>query len=205
MSRGWDAGVRCRSDIVTAADREAPPLDLAFVRDKVLRVVDDGYGDDHIEHLIWSAVAAAEAQTHRTIAPATLALVLDRFPCWAIELPGPPLISISAVTYVDTDGATQTLTTSPESFQTVPSGRASRAQLVPLYGEVWPVTRCQPEAVRIEYRAGYEDPAAIPVEILTGMYVYIAELYKQRDLSVVGTNTMVPSVLQLDRFWRPVY
>jgi hypothetical protein len=59
--------------------------------------------------------------------------------------------------------------------------------------------------VTITYRAGYaNDQTPEFVKIRQGIALMVAELYKQRELSVVGTS-IVPSIITMDRFWRKVY
>jgi uncharacterized phiE125 gp8 family phage protein len=199
----WDHGLTWRTEIVTDADDFL--INAADVSAKVLRVQNDGFDEDLIAEYIAAAVVAAEEQTGRTIAPRTLALILDRFPLngtGPIVLPGAPLRAVTSVTYTDADGNTQELLTSPSIVRTLQSGARVRARLVPEYGEVWPVTRCELDAVRIEYTAGYLTADAIPADVRTGIYLFIDELYRIRGLSIQGVNTSVPTQLPLERFWK---
>lgn len=200
--RPWDDGVQWRTAMVTPPD--GAPIDVAYVRDLVLRTAGDGAEDGHLRRLILMATEAAEQDTGRSIMPQTRSMVLDGFPCRQIVLQGPPLVAVTTIVYVDTDGVEQTLTGSPEEFQTVPSGLKSKGLVVPLYGETWPSTRCQPDAVTVTYTAGYESADHVPELIRQGIALMVGEMYKQRTLSVHAVHN-TPSVLQLRRFWRKVY
>jgi uncharacterized phiE125 gp8 family phage protein len=202
-NRAWDEGVSWQTELVTVPTNWL--LSAQDVAEKVLRTLNDGVDDDHIQSLIRTAVTAAEEATGRAIAPATYAWVADRFPCEAIVLQRPPLREIVSVAYVDGDGAEQSLTTSPEQYVLQASGLYTKAKVTPLYGEVWPSTRCQMGAVRITYTAGYETLDAVPGDVLHGIYLMIGELYKIRSLSIQPQTTSVAAPLQLERFWRPVY
>ena len=185
----WDDGVQWHLDVVTPP--VAQPLDVAFVRDSHLRVTNGTDEDGYISTLIAVAARMAERTMRRAVLPQTLELVLNRFPLCAIELPMPPLQSVTSVTYVDADGVAQVLGGSPLPFQVVvPQGpQAPRGCIEPFYGEAWPTARRQPAAVRVRYEAGYplvgSPPATtMPEDVLHGMLLVIGELYKQRSESV---------------------
>lgn len=181
------------------------PLTVAYVRDQVLRVVNDSYDDNKVDGLIREATVLAEERTDRSLMLQTWQLVLDRFPCGAIHLPRPPFIDVLSFTYVDEDGVTQSLATSPSGFRTVASGLWARAQLLPLYGETWPTARCQPDAVTITFTAGYEDQTDPQLDMIrAGMEIYIGERYKQRSLTMSNAGGTMIAPLALKDFWRPV-
>src|SRR5262245_43459064 len=74
-------------------------------------------------------------------------------PCrWcAIRLPCPPLQAVESVSYVDQDGAEQTV--NPAVYQAI--GVGDQGWLALAYGQSWPSMRFQPEALRVTYRAGF--------------------------------------------------
>lgn len=179
------------------------PLTVPYVRDQVLRAANGSVEDGHIENLIAAAVAAYERETGKAALAQTWELVLDRFPCGSerIVIPRAPLLAVDSVTYVDTDGTTQNLATSPAEFQTIPSGEYVRGAIAPLYDATWPSTRVQPAAVTVTYRCGHETVDTFPQMALIGMCQMIAELYKQRSLSVQDVST-APSLMGLRDLWR---
>lgn len=205
MSLPWDQDVIWREEVSTPPT--ASPVDLTYIEEKVLRVLDDGYGSDYIQALIAAATEAAEQDTGRALMPQTRKLYLDKFPTEAggeIVLPGPPLIAVTNIVYVDSAGDEQTLTGSPAEFQIIASGRHAKAKLLPLAGTSWPTAREQPDAVVVTYQCGYADADTVPAIIRAGIGVMVGEMYKLRSLSVHEVHN-TPSVLQLRRFWRKVY
>jgi hypothetical protein len=46
---------------------------------------------------------------------------------------------------------------------------------------IWPVTRSQPDAVQIEFTAGYEDEHAVPELAKCGILLIIGSLYEHRE------------------------
>ena len=114
----------------------------------------DGTDDDAlITALITSATEMCEQQTGRALMTQTWLLTLDEFPT-EIELTRVPVQSISSVTYTDTAGATQTLSTG-SNWRLLDLGDFSMARIVPVYGYTWPATRAQNNVVSVQYVAGY--------------------------------------------------
>lgn len=117
--------------------------------------------DAHLSRLISGAVRDVERFTRRALVDQTWELTQSRFPCWAICLPRPPLQTITSITYVDSDGTTQTL--DPSLYEV---SDESPAVLQPAYNQVWPETRPGTVgAVKITYVAGYgPDSTTVPDE-----------------------------------------
>lgn len=205
----WPRETQMRDDLIAAGDPDLDPLTLAFVRDQHLRAADSTAENAYITRLMTVSLATAERVTRRPMLPQSRQLVLDRFPCLQIELPMAPLLTVPTITYVDADGAEQTLssTASPAQFEvSTPTGpRAVRGHVRPLYGEIWPSVRYQPDAVKIAYTCGYEalgNPpvATIPEEITHGRLLVIGELYKQRSESVHVSNQSPALIRARDLF-----
>lgn len=188
----WDEGVRWFSRRTVAPT--TTPVTVAHVSDQVLRVANGGVEDRFVEGALIAAVDACEKDTGRALMPQTWELVLSRFPYGdrPIVLPRLPLISVDSISYVDSDGVTMQLAGSPAEYITVPSGEFVRARLTPNYGESWPTTRTQENAVTITYTAGYEDEA-IPEILMSGIYLFVQSLYLRE-----------PPPASLSRFWRKV-
>ena len=154
--------------------------------------------DTLLTNQIVAAREYAESCTNRAFITQTWYLKLDdRFPCGgAIVLPRPPLASVTAVSYVDPAGVTQAWAAGATGYQLVaPAGpKAQYARIVPSYGIPYPVTRCQPEAVTVEYVCGYGAASAVPDAIKAAMLLLIGHWFTHREVVVVGTIT---STLQL--------
>lgn len=140
--------------------------------------------DDLIAAYIAAAVQSCEARTRRQLMPATFVLRLNGFPdCDVIELPRPPLAGVTSIAYVDGDGESQTLST--DVYGADPHTTPGRVLLK--YGETWPVTRCQRNAVTITYTAGYANADAVPALLKQGMLMRIAHWYENREDVITGT------------------
>lgn len=148
-----------------------------------LRVDLDLTDDDlQIEMMIQAAREDAEAFLRGSIMPQGWTGYLDRFPTEdEIALPFPPLAGVTSITYVDGDGVTQTL--SADIYAVDLPGK--RVYLK--YGQSWPSTRCQRNAVTIVFTAGHADAASVPARIKQAMLLMIGEMYEHREESVVGT------------------
>lgn len=181
------------------------PLDVEYVAEKVLRVMNGTEEYTYIESLIRAFTHSAEEATQRALLPQTWELVLSGFPSDAIVLPRPPFISMTSFAYTDASGDEQTLAGSPAEYRVIPSGERSKARVVPLSGASWPSTRTQGDAVTLTYRAGYADTNDPEYQrILMGICVAVGEAYKNRSLSVQDIQN-VPTVLALEHFWRRVW
>ena len=133
----------------------------------------------------------------RALITQTWVMKLARFPCggsWslsdfgyrmaAIEVPLPPLQSITSIVYLDRAGASQTLSAS--RYQVVSRGKKP-SLIVPAYGEVWPVTRDQPQAVTVTFVAGYGAAAEdVPAPIRSAGLLMVSDLYQNREAQSAG-------------------
>ncbi len=148
--------------------------------------------DVYIEEAVVAATAeldGPEGWLGRCLAPQTLALTLPEFPSGEpVYLPFPPLISVDSVTYLDSDGADQTLTETTD-FRIGREGRV--AYIAAAYGKAWPVGRVQGGAVTILYRAGYQagSPPVVAVPALIKQYLKarLGFYYEHREPVVTGT------------------
>lgn len=207
MSR-WDQGVCWFLDEVTPPD--GLPVDVAYVRDKHLRVTTDTAEDDRILRAITTATGQAQHFTGRSLVPQTWEVVLNRFPSsGVIVLPRPPLIEVVQITYQDENDATQTLATTVYRVvrQSGPHARPSWVDRIA--DQSWPGTFQRRDAVRVQFRAGYvEDPSvspevvSVPGGLKEGIAMRAAELYKQRSDSVIGFGiTVTPAVVASRSLW----
>lgn len=102
----------------------------------------------------------------------------QRWPSDAIELPYPPLISITSVKYDDVAGVEQTLTAVTD-YRTLGSGSKGRQAVAPAYGKIWPQARADAETVRIRFQCGYANspdvmPAAITQAVVLGVRMLLS-------------------------------
>lgn len=204
--RIWDQHADWYLEQLATPDASTDPLDLASVRDDHLRSPNGTAEDTYISGLIRTSLRMAERVTNRSLLPTSWRQVHDRFP-YEIVLQRPPLLTVSGITYVGTDGNEHTLAGgSPEAFWMIaPLGpKAPKGRLRPLYGTCWPAARCQPDAVRVSFTGGYPlvgtDVADIPEDITHGRLLVIGELYKQRSESVHAFNQN-PALMRARDMW----
>lgn len=171
--------------VITAPTVE--PVDIADV--KLQAVIDSDADDDLIGVFITAAREHAEGITGRSLAPQTLEVVLDGFPCGNIQLPRGPVTSITSVKYTDVDGVEQAIVSGTD-YDEYMSDVSSYVR--PVFGESWPETKVIPGAVRVRYESGWgadDCPKAAKVWIM----VRVAGLYAQREGFTIGGNGQVMS------------
>lgn len=153
------------------------PLTLAEA--KVQCKVDHSDEDENILMLISTVRQHAETILRRRLITQTLDGYLDAFP---LEIKLMPLQSVTSITYVDTDGNTQTLAADQYLVDAVSQpARISRA-----YNVDWPDTRVQNNAVKIRFVAGYGVPSAVPQCIKSWMKIRIATIFANPQQIIIG-------------------
>lgn len=170
--------------LVTAPAVE--PITLAEAR---LHLKLDATADDDLVTALITAVRerldGSDGILGRALCTQTWDLLLDAFPGDAIKIPLPPLQFVESIKYVDTSGVLQTL--SGSLYQVTGTSGFAPAKVWPAYGETWPSTRDQPEAVRVRFTAGYLDDsspadtqAGVPQAIKAAIKLTLANLYEGR-------------------------
>lgn len=162
------------------------PVSLDEVKHQVQQggPVDDGYLG---VVLIPAATERAEIATGRALLTQTWDLTLDAWPCEGyIDLPRPPLVSVTHVKYYNTAGVLTTLTATTDYV--VQSGsRRRRGRIgLPVNGS-WPALYDQQGAIVVRFVAGYGSAEAVPPLIRAGILLDVATLYANRENAIVGT------------------
>lgn len=175
------------------------PVTLAEAKLHCKIEVDDD--DAEVAIQIKAARRRCESRCKRAFVSTGLRYTLDEFPQFTptdrlrqsapsqipIKLPRPPLISVESITYVDTAGVTQTLSS---SLYRVLDGHPGR--VVPIYGSSWPSTRAQHDAVTVNYTAGYGAAAAVPETLKLAILMLVAYWYVNREAGSIDTMTELP-------------
>ena len=172
------------SCIVSTAPSTEPVTTAEAKKQLNLTLSDD---DTYIGTLISAGRRWAEQYTRRSFVTQTRTLYLERFPscgdCYgpyqdgAIWLPyGPKGATSIVITYDDTNGDSQTLSSS--LYRVTAGDDAPRIE--PAYGQIWPSTRSQSEAVQIAYPAGYGAASSVPEPIKQAILIYVNDLYEVR-------------------------
>lgn len=133
--------------------------------------------------LITSLVLAATAHLDgrsgilgRALVTQTWELRLDGFPD-CLELPLPPLQSVTSIKYLDDTG---TETTLDPSAYVVESGHYF-GRIRPAYGLTWPVPRDESGAVRVRFVAGYGGAAAVPAPVRHAILLLVGHWWINRE------------------------
>lgn len=128
---------------------------------------------DLIDNLIEQGVDEIEQRGLALVAQ-TWDLILWTFPD-VIVLPKNPIRSLTSITYLDSDGASQTLATDQYALD----DNACPAVIRPAYGVSWPATRYVYNGVTVRFVAGYA-PTATPTDIPERLRQFVKEYVKAR-------------------------
>lgn len=120
-------------------------------------VIEHSDSDAFILRLIAAATNHVETVTGQSVVRQQKRLYLDKFQD-AVFLPKGPVKTIQQIQYIDADGATQTLSSSTYEYND------ADGYLRLAYGQTWPSTRNQANAVWIDYWAGYFDDSGSPID-----------------------------------------
>ena len=162
------------SSMITVAP-SVEPVTLQEAKDH-LEISDDLH-DSKIELMIRSAREKAETITQRSLITRTVEHVRSAF-ADQMCLPFAPLIDVSNIAYIDSDGAPQTLATSIYDVD----NRSHVGSVRLAYGESWPSVRPVYNAITITYTAGYGANAQdIPAPIRSAMLLMIGHLFEDRE------------------------
>jgi len=139
--------------------------------------------------LILGLIAASrqmvESYLGRQLVSATWELSLQSFK-EEIELPHPPVQSITSITYIDQLGVTQTV--DPTVYELDSNVLPPVVRLA--WNQWWPCPRSQSNAVRVKYVAGYGDSGNdVPFGIRAAMLLQIGYLYENRESVNIGNIT----------------
>lgn len=143
--------------------------------------IDNDDEDVYIGLLITAARRYAETWLRRQLITATYKLRLDCFPRWEIEVPRPPFVSVTTLTYLNTSGVSTTLT---ENTDFVKDIYREPGLIYPAYGLTWPTTYDFPNSVTLTYVAGYGDATDVPQEVRYGILLIVARMFDSREGSV---------------------
>lgn len=172
---------------VTSAPATEP---LTLTEAKLFLRVTHSSEDALITGLITAARIHCETRTRRafitqTVTQSFAELFADGAP---MLLARAPVASISSVTYVDSDGTTQTLSSDAYRLITTSGPTAGRATLEATDDYSAPTldgTRAYP--VTVTTVCGYGSASSVPAGIKSAMYLLIGDLYEQRAETVAGS------------------
>lgn len=158
------------------AEPTAEPVSLADV--KLHLRVDSTDEDALILALIAAARRQIEAETGRALLTQTWELWLDAWPAGdVLEIPLPPLASVSSIKYYDTADTEATL--SAATYYVDAKSEPGRVALAD--GQAWPTTTLRPiNGVCVTFVAGWTAQGSIPTDLLAALKLLTAWLYENR-------------------------
>jgi len=164
--------------------------------------IDAGIEDDLVESLIRSIQNELEPPNGWLGRALTTSEYKQTLPYFArrIKLAGAPIQSIDAVTYRDSSGTVQTV---DPSFYRLTDGAAPMLVLEP--NKEWPTDlECTPDAVSIEYTAGFgANDTSVPEIIKQYIRIMVGYRYDVRKPTVIGTTVAPnPYVRDMLESWR---
>lgn len=212
------------STLVVVGQPVSEPIDLVTAKNFLRVTIDDD--DLLIGLLITAARETAEVLTGRSIATKTYRQTLDSFPYYAdsmfsqqamppaywsrpmyatnfwnysqmIKLYAPKCLGVNSIKYIDPNNVLQTL----DSSKYVVDTDSEPARVFPSQqGGNWPACAYLPNAVQIEFVAGYDTPPSsdvqIPKSLMTLILLLLSGFYENREPSVYGSVNELPYHLQ---------
>lgn len=171
------------------------PVTLAEAKKHCEIAAEVNHHDEHLERLIQAARVYVENFTGRQICTATWDLYADSWPDdgLTITLPKGPIQSVSSITYVDENGATQTWS----SANYVLSASREPAIIRLAYQATWPAFRFQPDAIRVRYVAGYGAATAVPQGIKHAILLLVGGWFVNREIETTSNLKWMQSAENL--------
>lgn len=165
-------------ELFAAAGEE--PVDVGELTMRA-RISTDSEGS-MLTDMLAEALDAAELCTGSRFITQTWDAYYDRFADLVHGLPYSPAASITSLTYIDTDGDTQTVATSVYELAETYGVGVVRLK----YEQVWPTdAQLHEDTVIVRYVCGYGDKAAVPLPIKAAIILHAANAYDQRGEAVV--------------------
>lgn len=176
--------------VITAPTSE--PITLAECKTQ-LRIESSFTDDDTwINDTIQVVREQVEGLINRALMSQTLELALPKFED-VIELPKPPLSSLTSVKYYDEDNSLQTLA----STEYLVNDFTEPVNIVKESSKTYPAVYDRPDAIRITFIAGYADAASVPAMVKQAMLMLMTDLYDNRHTQSDKTPTWTPQILSL--------
>jgi uncharacterized phiE125 gp8 family phage protein len=165
------------------------PISIEDCREH-LRLIAEGSPPEHPQDaMILAQLGAArewaENFTGRSLAPQTLEIALDAFPCCAVALPRGPVAAVVSITYLDGDNIPRSLP--PDAYQL--DLYSSPPLLLAANGTDWPTTSSTAyNAVIVRYEAGYslgrtspQMTPLLPSSIRAALLLVLGDLYENAE------------------------
>ena len=156
---------------VVTVQPASEPVSLAEA--KIHCKVDGSDSDSELTTMIASARTLVEEYTGTKLVSQTVVLRCSCFDDFA-DIPMAPLTSISSITYLDSAGASQTLST--DVYESVLHGLEPEIRLK--VNQSWPDVRDVSDAITVTAASGY---SSLPSPVKSAMLLTISNLYDNRS------------------------
>lgn len=182
------------------------PVSIQEAKDKLYLTANDR--DTTVQRLIKVARAQCEKDSGLSFITQTRVLKLDSFPSTnaPVEIPFGPVIAMSGtdastntlgISYVDTDGATQSLVLNTDFYL---DSHSSIPRISPV--DTWPTdVDDRIHAITITYTAGYGSAASVPFEAKEAILFQVTSMHENPDGSVNGLCDTAQSCLDSIRVY----
>lgn len=173
---------------VRTVDPTAAPITRAEVKSHLR--IDHDDEDSKIDALILAAVSYLDGPggyLGRAMMPQTWRHFFMGWGSTHLRLSMPNASEV-VVTYIDPDGATQTLSSS--LYEVVEELSAS--VIIPTDGAVWPSVDYVANPIRVTAKHGYASADAVPAAIKQAMLLMIGDWYEHRNQATTGSAGVIP-------------
>ena len=170
------------------------PVSLALLRDQVEVGEDDGH-DDKLKVYLQAATKWVQEQTETSLVNTKWRWTLDRFPKTreSLTLPRWPLGSLVSIKYLDQNSDQQTLDLATVTTR----ANDGRVRISRKDYAAWPPARLTPDAVEIEFIAGFGDREVdVPGAWQEPVLLLAANWFKYREAVTEGQTAEVPYGIQ---------
>lgn len=172
------------ASVTVAASSE--PVTTEQARQQVRSFFPDPDIDGYLDALVTRARVHVENYCGIRVPSQTIVIKCDCFEDMA-RLPDAPVQSITSITYLDTDGATQTLATSVYELR----ADNLEAAVVLKYNQSWPAIQAG-SRITLTAVVGY---STAPVDIQHAILLWVADNFDQRENSAAEDWTAFDALL----------
>ncbi|WP_336800807.1 head-tail connector protein [Kaistia sp. MMO-174] len=171
---------------------EAPAAVVTWAEAKAHLRLDGDDEQTYVETLIAAATAWIDGPSGwlgRAIGLQELVTVFDSFddPLMLMAPVDPESVEIR---YVDADGVEQALPSA--AFRL--SGPPSCPRVIAVHGVAFPSARCEADAIRVSYQAGYAKP---PAPIMQAILLLVGQWFEAREaVNIGGTVNVLPFTVE---------
>lgn len=149
--------------------------------------VDDSHRDVDFQRWITAARKKVEHDCRRALITQTRVQRHNGIPIGScLSLHYPPLIAVSSITYLGTDGASQTWSS---SYYEVDANRTPGTVWL-TYGNVWPTVRNIQNCLTVTYTCGYGTAASsVPEAARDAIMLLVKHRYEHNEPILIGSNS----------------